>query len=321
MKRITDLLSISLLFIFSPPLFAYENSVVKGVNGDVYLLTTKNRWERVYEGEKFNSNFRLKTEKGSAVTIQMGQDVNISIDEDSLFELNDNFSDRSSVISLAIFYGTIDISSNSFDKKIRIITPYNILSMAKGELRLTIDDSHKTNIQKCSGKVAIILHGKEKLINGAQILPSLDKETEIEYFINEINNNMDILKNELERFEILSERFDTLSEKRVAAKKEDISLKKEIEESLNTIFSTLTTINEAKNRINIFSTFLKSEIEKRSSTYESEDEEEIPKTFEKLKERQQDLNNLKKRYNKILTTDFYSILKMYDTSKNGRKKK
>lgn len=318
MKEIIKILIIGLALTLSSSVIASENVVITSLKDNVYMLSTKNRWERLYENEKFISGFRLKTEKDSIARLKIGGEIEIIINENSLFELNDNFSDRSSLISIALFYGSLDISSNSLSKKIRLVTPYNIISIIRGRILLSVDESHRTDIKEFRGKISLIKDDKEELLNDSGLLFAPVSGKNLEFYINEIQRNMDVLKNAFERYETLSNRFDVLSEKKFSSKKDDTIIRKEIDDTLNNIFSTLTAINEAKNKINIFSTFLKSEIEEMQT---KDDELEIPETFEDLRNRQQELNNLKERYNRIITSEIYSILKTYDQLKNGRKKK
>ncbi|MCX7957742.1 MAG: FecR domain-containing protein [Deltaproteobacteria bacterium] len=312
-------LILCIIVISSPFVFANESSVVKALSGDVYLLSYINRWERVYEQEKLSSGFRIKSEKGSSATIVISGEAMVSLGENTLLELNENFSDRSGVISLALFYGTAEFSIKTPEKKIRVITPRHIFICPKGKFRISLDSKHNSLAEVSEGKLFHLSDGKEVLLSSLSELTA-GRTLSISDYTDCIKKNMEELKEAIESFGRISSEFENLAEKKLSSKRTEPSLMKDIERSISDVFTLILKMSEAKNRINMFAIFLKNETDENNLS-DSEEEENISDALDELRKRQQEINEIKKRYNNIIASELLTIFKTYDTLKNGKKKK
>ncbi len=308
------------LLLFNSPVYASEVAVVRSVSGDVYLLSSGNRWERVYEQEKFSSGFRIRTEKNSSVSLLIGGILQVTLPENSLFELNDNFSERSNIISSALFSGAAHFQIEQGEKKIRVVTPAGVFLSTKGKFRLGILSAFSVSAERTGGNLFFIKDGKEVAVTENTVSSGRDCPDILKCYTDIIAGNMDLLRKSIEMFEQLSGSFETLSEKKLAAKKSDPSLMKNIEQKISEILETVLRMNEAKNQINMYSGYLKGEIDEKAVSG-GEDEGDIPDIIEKLKLRHQEISDLKKRYNSIISSELVSLFKTYDSLKNGRKKR
>ncbi len=309
-----------LILLISTPVYASENFIVKSLSKDVYLLSSNNRWEKVYEDEKLPAGFRLKIDKDSSVTIGC-KEIEIIIFQNSLFEVNDNFSQYTKVISSALFYGSVEFIVRTNDKKIRVVTPFNILTATKGRFRLKTDSLHRTLYELIEGKVFLVEELDETPLNKNGLIEVNNIPKGAASFSRIIISNIDILEELIDTFEQVTEQFESKIEKKMSVKKAKTTLSKEIDSTLSRLFNIHLQMSEAKNRINMFSHFLKNEIDEKSLSNDKEDEEGISDILESLKNRQDTIHRLKQEYNNITSSEMYKILKSYEISSNNKKKK
>lgn len=306
-----------LLLLLSPPLYPFESSTIVSVSGDVYVMTSRSRWERVYKDERLTSNIRVKTEKGSSARINIGGVVDLEIYEDSLFELNENFSERSGILSIALFYGSLELRNDSSEQKCRVLLPYDVLVASKGRFKVSLDSLHNATIERVEGRVSIIDRDREIQITSPRRLEGTQSPGP-SYYSKVITENMDILVSNIEQFEKVSEILESLIEKRLSTKKNTPQTMKEIDSKISELLNIILKMNESKNRINMFAMFLRNQTEENGILTENGDSD-VYILLDELKKRQPKLNDLKRMYNQIISQDAVSIFRLYDSIKNGKR--
>jgi len=302
------------------PLYAAENSTITAVKGDVFLLSTSNRWERVYENEKFNYGIRIKTEKDSSAVFNVNNSLQIVIGENSTLELNDMFSDRSNMISLALFNGKFGFVIHNGNKKIYINTPFSVIVGNKGKFGIEISDTYIARVDP-QGAVLYYLSEKGETRIAEPVSIPASQKFDYKLCAKSIDENIERLRKHISEYDKSSEDFEALSEKVLASRKNEAVLKKQLGGVLRDIFDILLHTNEAKNRINIFSTLLRQHLEEDNLLSNGYPVEEINSALEELRTKQDTISNLKGRYNNIVGSELYSILKVYDSIMNGKKKR
>jgi len=301
-------------------LYAAENSTITAVKGDVFLLSTSNRWERVYENEKFNYGIRIKTEKDSSAVFNVNNSLQIVIGENSTLELNDMFSDRSNMISLALFNGKFGFVIHNGNKKIYINTPFSVIVGNKGKFGIEISDTYIARVDP-QGAVLYYLSEKGETRIAEPVSIPVSQKFDYKLCAKSIDENIERLRKHISEYDKSSEDFEALSEKVLASRKNEAVLKKQLGGVLRDIFDILLHTNEAKNRINIFSTLLRQHLEEDNLLSNGYPVEEINSALEELRTKQDTISNLKGRYNNIVGSELYSILKVYDSIMNGKKKR
>lgn len=311
-RNIKKMYIITFISLISPSLISSEASYVKSISGDVYLLSLSNRWERVYDQEKFNSGLRVRTEKGSSLNFVTNDFIQVILNENSMLELNENFSSKSNVVSYALFYGSAYFIVDSSEKKIRVITPDKIFIFSRGKFKISIDKELRSSILKEDGKII----SENEYIK--PLPPFTGEKSRIPIYANIIHTCIDDLKSSMAQYERDSNIFESLIEK-ISSKKVDSQVLKEIEKKLSDIFELILRMNESKNCINMHSMFLRAEFDERGLSNNEDDD--IFDILEDLKRRQQEIYEVKIRYNKIISSELPLLIKNCDSIKNGRKKR
>ncbi|MCX7943009.1 MAG: FecR domain-containing protein [Deltaproteobacteria bacterium] len=296
-------------------IFASEISVIQSVSNGAYVLSQRNTWEHVYENEKLTSGFRIKTEVGASVSIVINDVLNVILYENSLFELNENFSDKSNVISCALFYGSSEFWTSTSDKKIRINTPFKIISITGGKIRISVDEGNNTKFEVLSGRIKDVVD-----LNEVNPPNNVNKAS---FYVEMIDNYMKKLKSYYKMYEELSLTFEGLIENRLNTRQKTTPLVKEIERKFTEIMNTVLMMNEAKNRINMFAISLRKVVDAKNETNNdsNSDISDVSNILEELKMKQEEIITLKGKYNNIISSEVISIIKTYENLKNNRKRK
>ena len=316
LRGITELM---LLSIFSLPVYAMEDSMAREVKGDVFVMTVSNRWERVYDNEKFNSAVRIKTERNSSVSLAVNNSLTIFIGENSILELNDMFSGRSNIISVGLFAGKSKFHIYSNEKRVYINTPFHTFYGSKGKFSLELGSDYSVSATPESESLFYVSDEGDRRISEAASF-KITKRVDYKTCAKKIEENINRLKGYVSDYDRASEEFERLSESILSSKKNKSELKTQLNRTLKNIFILLLRINEAKNRINVFSTILRETLEQENLRPEGDDVEEINTAIENLRGKYNTVTGLKDRIGNIINSEIFTMLKIYDSITNGRKR-
>lgn len=319
LRRITEVLL--LLSTGYGIVYGMETVTINSVKGDVFLLSSQNRWERLYPEERFNHAIRIRTEKNGAVDLSLNNLAKIALLEDSMFELNEGFSERSSLLSISIFYGSLEISLFSPSVKMMVITPCKVYIADRSEFRINLDSHHTPELKIINGKVIEEPTSKDaKDIHcGWTIRP--DATSPLRFYADVIISNIKILEELVERFSQESERLDQIVERSLLSKKKTEVSRTHADKAIGNILDIVSRMNIAKSRINMFSYFLRNRIEENYSLDKGDEPDEMSDILESVKAEHQRLIFLKGEYNRIVSSDIYSLFKTYDSIKNGKRRR